>query len=374
MRSERLFLCFFVIFFLFSFMSIKENEKAYPVLEEAVLNGLPPEEGYYYGCMNKEEKKVYREMAWCIGAYERGISLSTDNKELLNRVFNAVLNDHPEFFYVEGYSFITFSHPLKQDMLVFSPEYNRSFSRILEDREGIEEYAEEFDRNAPSEGDYEKVRYAYDYLITRTEYELKAPDSQNICSVFLNGKSVCSGYSRALQFLLERLGISAFTVTGYVGEGENHAWVIASVNGQYYHIDPTWGDASYTIPGESVSGKASLPEVNYDYFLINDTEISRSHIAGNEALLPRCDSLKDNYYVREGAYFESLDKAKLEELFKRAYGEGRETVSFKCSDEEVYVQMHRYLLEEQHIFDHIRDQNTASYADKELSLSYLFWL
>ena len=81
-------------------------------------------------------------------------------------------------------------------------------------------------------------------LILRTEYEQGSADSQTICSVLLNQRSVCQGYAKTFQYLCQLAGIPAMLVTGDVN-GEGHAWNIVFLDGDWYYIDPTWGDASY---------------------------------------------------------------------------------------------------------------------------------
>ena len=79
--------------------------------------------------------------------------------------------------------------------------------------------------------------------------------------------------------------------------------------------------------------------------------------------------------MREGKYFEELDKEKLESLFARAYEEDSTYITLKCGGEDVYEEMIRYLIEEQEIFRYLENgENTVSYADNKEQMSLSFWL
>ena len=106
---------------------------------------------------------------------------------------------------------------------------------------GIEEAASEYD----------KVKAVYEAVIFSTNYDLSAADNQNIASVFLGGASVCQGYAKATQYLLNHLGVMCTLVQGTVDTGEAHAWNLVQVDGDYYYVDTTWGDASYRMENGS---------------------------------------------------------------------------------------------------------------------------
>ena len=53
--------------------------------------------------------------------------------------------------------------------------------------------------------DYEKSKWVYETLINRVDYVADAPDNQNIISVFLNGQTVCQGYSNAANYLFSKI-------------------------------------------------------------------------------------------------------------------------------------------------------------------------
>ena len=361
---------------LFAFLSINAGDPAAILLSEQVLFELPVEKGYSYTQLPEAEKRVYREIHYSLLHRMEDVLVSTKDPECLDKVFNAFLNDHPEIFYTEGYSCFSFKRDNDVQRLFFSPDYGRDYGEVLDARAGIDLYMEDFLQKAAScRSDYEKAKLAYDHLISHVDYDNNAPDSQNICSVFLNGKSVCTGYAKGLQYMLKACGIPSVMLTGIVRENVPHAWLAVFLDGDWYHVDPAWGDPSYQVSEGLNVNPSSLPEISYDYFLVTDHDIERTHRVDNPVKPPECVSRKDNYYVREGAYFKELDTAQLEDLFEKAYRKGETYLTVKCADGELYSRMRTYLLNEQHIFEYLEgSDNAVAYTDKPEVFSISFWL
>ena len=193
-----------------------------------------------------------------------------------------------------------------------------------------------------------KVKYTYCYIIQNTEYELDSPENQNILSVMLYHKSVCLGYAKTFQYLLEKLGVHSTVVEGVASSGEAHAWNMVSINNAYYFVDVTWGDSSYTN-GQSVVRMYS--GVNYDYLNITSDELAHSHTTDNVVPIPRCVETKDNYYVREGLCFDHINSAELSAVFQKALNNNEDYITLKCANDTAYQEMKFYLLDEQKVFD-----------------------
>ena len=224
--------------------------------------------------------------------------------------------------------------------------------------------------------DYEKVKYVYETIINHTEYDMEAEDNQNICSVFLNQASVCQGYAKAVQYLLNKLNVPSTLVIGTVENGEGHAWNLVQIYNQYYYLDATWGDASYLFHlNEEEQEIQNTPGINYDYLCVTTEEILRTYSLGNLVPLPVCDSLEANYYVREGAYFTEVNFTQLEQLIERYKEENRENVTLRCADDSVYQQMTDELLNQQKIFNYLKGENNSiMYTDSPKQRSITFWL
>lgn len=322
---------------------------------------------------SQEERLLYQEILRSLQGREQETELSTLDQDLLEPVFRCVMADHPEIFFVDGYTSTSYRLGNALKKITFSGDYTMEDDEIERRSSLLEAELEQWLSGMPKENDYEKAKYLYEYLISHTEYEMGCTDSQNICSVLLNGRSVCQGYAKAFQLLCQRAGIPAFLVTGKV-RGQGHAWDMILVDGQWYYVDPTWGDASYRQE-EGVYPPSAYPAVNYDYFCVTTQQIARTHSLDEKIKLPECTAVEAQYYRREGLYLETADLEQVKGIFDRAIGSEAETVTFQCADDDVYREVCRVLIEEQKVFDYLPTADgKVAYADSEDQRTLSFWL
>ena len=356
-------------------VSARELEDVEQAPAEAV-KGLKEEQtqSFHYNRLSEPEQKLYGEILYILQERLEDIQISTTDSEEVEKVFQCVLNDHPEIFYVKGYTLTRYALGEELKMVTLSGTYSMTPETIEAKKQFIDSYVNQCFASLPT-GDgsqYAIARYIYEYLIENTEYDAGAPDNQNICSVFITHRSVCQGYAKATQYLLQKAGIEATLIMGTVQNGEGHAW---NLDGENYFMDTTWGDASYQMTEGSIQNAGSLPPINYDYLCVTTEQLSKTHTIEEVVPVPVCMAMTDNYYVREGLYFTELSKDRIADVFARAYEEQNSYVTLKCSSREVYEEIRRFLIEEQGIFEFLNpDTGTVSYAENVEQLDLSFWL
>lgn len=359
-------------------VSARELEDVEQAPAEAV-DGLKEEQtqAFHYNRLSEPEQKLYGEILYILQEHLEDIQISTTDSGEVEKVFQCVLNDHPEIFYVEGYTLTRYALGEELKMMTLSGTYSMTPEIIEAKKQLIDSYVNQCFVSLPT-GDgsqYAIARYVYEYLIENTEYDAGAPDNQNICSVFITHRSVCQGYAKATQYLLQKAGIEATLIMGTVQNGEGHAWNLVKLDGENYFMDTTWGDASYQMTEGSVQNAGSLPPINYDYLCVTTGQLSKTHTIEEVVPVPVCTAMTDNYYVREGLYFTELSKDRIADVFARAYERQSSYVTLKCSRREVYEEIRRFLIEEQGIFEFLNpDTGTVSYAENVEQLDLSFWL
>ena len=345
------------------------------------------EEGssFAYKELSDAEKLWYRDMEQILGGYRTDVELSEKgleaglNEMYIDKVFQCVLNDHPELFYVEGYSYTKYTRYGREDEILsieFSGRYSVDFDTAKQRYSQIQAAVSEILAGITNNADqYEKVKYVYDTLIRETDYHLDSADNQNIYSVFVNHLSVCQGYAKATQYLLNRLGVECALVLGKVQTGEGHAWNLVKIDGSYYYVDTTWGDASYQPEGETGAVQCTMPEINYDYLNVTTAELLRTHTLNPDQSMPECIAVDANYYVKEKALFSSYDREQMSVLFKRALEQERGDVTIKCATRECYDEIYDILVEQKEIFDYLDGHGMSiAYSRNDIQLSLTFWV
>lgn len=346
---------------------------------------LEPGVGYARSRLNVAEQLWYDDIEEILGCYQTQVVLSKEGleagltEENIDRIFQCVLNDHPELFYVDGYSYTKYTrygHEDEIDSIEFSGRYSMERETAALHRNQIQKAADRILAGIDSDAEaYEKVKYVYDTLIRETDYQLDAPDNQNIYSVFVNHLSVCQGYAKATQYLLNRLGVECVLVLGTVNSGEGHAWNLVNVDGDYYYVDTTWGDASYQPEEDGASATFAKPDINYDYLNVTTAELLRTHTIGGEIPMPVCSATAANYYVREGALFTDYDREQMTTLFDRKLSEGMTDVTIKCSSFACYQKVIEALIDRQDIFYYLSGMgDTVAYTKNDTQLSLTFWV
>lgn len=335
---------------------------------------------FAYESLDAQEQIWYGEIEQALGEMTDTVKLSTEpigqglDEQDIDRIFQCVLIDHPEIFYTTGYTYTKYSRGDRTVGIDFAGTYSLPREEAVNKAEEIRGRALEWLSDIPSDAsEYDKVKAVYEKIIFSTDYDLNASDNQNIASVFLGNSSVCQGYAKATQYLLNRLGVMCTLVQGTVDTGEAHAWNLVRVDGDYYYVDTTWGDASYRM--EDGSGQEELPEINYDYLCVTTQELLRTHCIESVVAMPECTATQANYYVREGVYFTSYDAEQMQSIFDRAWESGRTEITLKCADEECYREICRVLIDEQEIFSYMpENSSTIAYAQNGKQLSLTFWV
>lgn len=227
----------------------------------------------YYQMLDDKGKHLYRQI------FANAENLNTTftpveeiNAKQLKSVFSAVYNDHPSLFWLDT----AYSCKCRRngEVVEIGLQFNKTAKDLDNAKQTFTENAEEILSDARKlDNDYEKEKFVHNALIDKITYAKNAPMSQSAYSGLVNGKTVCAGYARAFQYLLQQLDIPCYYCTGYAGE--SHAWNIVKLGDDYYNTDVTWDD---TEAG------------NYDYFNKTDADYASTHMRQELSVnLPPCN-------------------------------------------------------------------------------------
>ncbi len=226
----------------------------------------------YYAMLDDKGQHLYRQIFANANAFNGAFAPieAVPVSEIKNAIM-AVYNDHPELFWLNT-AFVC-KYDKNKICAELELEFNITQEEFPETSTQFYNTVNTILTQVQNLSSYEKGRRVHDILIEKIEYDKGAAMNQSAYSALVEGKSVCAGYARAYQYLMQRLGIPCYYCTGFAGE--DHAWNIVGLDDGYYNVDVTWDDT---------------PGGEYDYFNKTDEDYADTHVRRDLSVnLPKCE-------------------------------------------------------------------------------------
>ncbi len=188
----------------------------------------------------------------------------------MSGLYFGTLASHPDLFFVDrNYSWNNMGGYVYQ----IYPSYNMTQSEAQTALESFYSEADHYLALASGKlsrcgDDFSRAVTLHDEIVLDAFYDNIDYESDNY-RFMMQKTGVCENYSRIYAYLLSQLGMYSEIVDS---DSMKHEWMLAKLDGSYYHVDATWDDPVKDRPGR----------VSHTYFLLSDSRISQS-INGQQA-------------------------------------------------------------------------------------------
>ena len=164
-----------------------------------------------------------------------------------------IIMDSPEAFHVAGLRYSSNGARITNFIVSYNTDADGYREMLAECEAAAERLTSGID---PAMPDALKVLLVHDRLVTHCRYSddyseetgRYEPDDYTAYGALVRGKAICQGYCLALTYLLDRVGIESYACNSVELV---HAWNIVFVDGEKYHVDPTWDDPLFDVPGKA---------------------------------------------------------------------------------------------------------------------------
>ena len=211
-----------------------------------------------YNAAALEERIVEGIKAWQTNIDVSGLGLTRD--DINNGAVRYIINSHPEFISLSGgYRYWTSGSTITKIEFTY-------LTNAKEEQQELDTALQEVKSKIDTSGmsDEEIVLAYHEYLTSTVAYAyedyfngtIAANHGYDMYGALVKHSCVCQGYAETMFYLLREAGLSCAVASS---ENINHAWNIVKIHGKWYHIDATWDDPVWDMPGRSY----------HDYFLVS---------------------------------------------------------------------------------------------------------
>lgn len=300
---------------------------------------------HYFELLSETEKTAYNAVLTEITAFPERIEVPVLTRDELNSMYEALLYDNPELFFVSGKTVVrqvkkrAYLYP---EYRMAAPDFEAMSRKCGEIAEQIAQQARE--KTAP----FDRERVVHDQLISTCTY---TNDETNvykgtIYGALCGGECACEGYAKTTKYLLDMLDIPCFVVHGNStppgSRTESHMWNVVQLDGEWYHLDLTWDDPVLDKGGEIVS---------YSYFNVTDEMLRRTHTDFDAHVA--CTATKYNFFAHEKLLFKQFgdeEKKRTVTFASQLLNAGSDGFQLRFADKKAFDSAQKTLFDKEQIY------------------------
>ena len=258
-----------------------------------------------YSKLQYSKQRIYKELQSKLETFHLACEFQGVSFETIGEIYKAILEDHPEYFWLSGASSGTTKTCGAFSSVTFRPELRISdpSDQLRIERTKFETKVSELVSLAKRQSYdvYKQILFLHDYLVQHTDYRSDSQHCYDAYGCLILGRAVCAGYAAAFQVLMSKLGIecgrvrgnSASALTGEV----SHVWNYIRLSDGYYFVDVTWDDPV-------VSNGTNRDNLSHEYFCLSSNEIRLTHRFSPNQFIPSAAGTRYDYYRYHGLYAE----------------------------------------------------------------------
>ena len=289
--------------------------------------------GLGFRSLSAQEQNAYRVVLKAFSSMSASFDASSISRNVdFMKIIQVVLGDNPAVIYFNKTQIETTSSILRRQIRLTGVLPKSQINRMNAELDKKANMATASIISG-SNDDYSLLIKVYEYLQKNVNYDMqefqaeqngraKNTVSHNAYGALVNGTAVCDGFSSAFALLTQKLGFECMLARGRsshrsTGPAE-HAWNIIKIRNKCCHMDVTWDSNQFSELGEH----------SYDYFALDDKEISSDH-DWDRKTTPACTTGEFSYYAKNRLHADN--QRMLEDIIRASVKNRGKPVRIKLS-------------------------------------------